>query len=119
MPRIRRFTLMAGDLLPVLDFLAVDGNGDALNLSGGLTAKFLMASVADNGDVENVIEDDAEIVSPATSGRVRYTWQEGDTDEPGRYLGVFEVYDGTDKLSLPNDGYIEITILPRIGEPAP
>jgi hypothetical protein len=43
-----------------------------------------------NGDTYT-IEEDAEILEPATDGRVRYQWVTGNLDLAGDYLAWFKV----------------------------
>lgn len=61
-------------------------------------------------DGNTVVDDTATVVSE-DEARVAYTWNDGDTDETGRYNAEFEVHYANGGIeTFPNDGYISVTI---------
>ena len=101
--------LKAGDTFPSIYVTVTDSLGNVVNLTGA-SVDFVM--VRDTGDL--VITDDAILDDPA-DGVVRYDWQTGDTDVPGRYNIEFVVTFANRKiLTAPNGEYIELLIVPRL-----
>ena len=47
-------------------------------------------------------DNDCTIVSPATAGKVSYTFPDDAVDEVGIFYGYFEVYDGDKRDTFPN-----------------
>ena len=115
MGRLRKFTLMEGDLLPEIQFTIENDDGTPVDLTAATSVRFLMATLPDDGtDSENVIDAAATFVDKP-NGVVKYSWAGNDTDTRGKYAAVFEVTDGLGKkFSVPNDDYIYVTILARI-----
>jgi hypothetical protein len=62
----------------------------------------------------------AATIDNAVNGIVRYTWQAGDTNTAGAYLGEFVVtYAGGDVQRFPQGSYLEVLIRPAVPASAP
>ena len=95
------------DTKPYVNARVTDKSGFPVDLTS-CTAKFIMTS-----DISGAPKVDAaaEIMSPATDGRLRYQWAIGDTDTPGIYFAEFEVtFQDSSKITLPNDNCFTVTI---------
>jgi hypothetical protein len=107
------FCLKEGDLYPPLQAYLKQADNTTLVLSEEDTVKFIMTPLNDRSTV--IIDVDANINSYA-EGLVTYTWQEGDTDNPGLYQGEFVVMlDGTTRMTVPNNDYFIIKIDHKLG----
>lgn len=115
MNQAKPFLIKRNDTLPAL-VINVKTRGEfnqiiPYNLSGVTACTFSMGD--DSGNLK-ISSATAQITS-YTGGTLQYTWQNGDTDESGKYNGEFEMFfSGGQKLSVPILGYIEITILKDI-----
>jgi hypothetical protein len=100
------FNIKEGDTRPSLEAQLLDENNEPRNLQGA-SVRFHMEDV-DTGSV--VVDAEAGILN-AQDGRVIYEWQNGDTDEPGRYEAEFEVDYGNGEVeTFPNNGYIGVYV---------
>lgn len=108
---IQAFKIKRNDTLPVLQ-IAVKGRGDLnqkidYDLSTVTSVTFSMKDDCNNLKVY----DQTAVVVCASGGTLQYTWQSGDTDEAGKYLGEFELtFSGGSILSLPQQGGIQIEV---------
>lgn len=102
------FTMKAHDLAPSIEAtLGFEGTTDIPDLTGA-TVTFIMRR---DSDVAPKIDADAVIVDPAT-GRVRYDWVTGDTDEVGVFKAEWQVlYPGAKPQTFPTKSYHEIEFL--------
>jgi hypothetical protein len=98
------FFLKRGDTSPALEFVL-----EPLTALTGATVRFNMR--LPGASAAKVSRATAQVVSPATDGKVRYVWQTADTDTAGDYLGEFEVtfQDGSIE-TFPNADEIKIHI---------
>lgn len=105
---IADFVIKKGNLSPTISALLRYSDDTIVDLSGGVTVKFLMRAF---GSTSCLIERYCTILS-VPNGEVQYAWQEGDTDIIGKYEGEFQVtmLDGT-KMSVPNNAFISIFIM--------
>lgn len=108
------FNIKRGDLAPVLTATLRDGSNAVLDLTG-CTVVFRMREkglvLADTVKVESA----ATILSPATAGRVQYTWVSGDTDTAAYYAGEWVVtYPGPIPLTAPGQGFIYVRVNPNL-----
>lgn len=87
------FYIKDSDDLPAIEVTLLDGDGNAVDVSGS-TVVFSMANSA--GLVGNVNNRPATLVQPE-SGVVSYEWEPGAITSPGSFIGEFEVTfpDGT------------------------
>ena len=100
--------ITSGDTRPPIEATFRDPDGSAANLVGG-DVRFL---VEDTHTGEVIIDSSATLVT-ASEGEVRYSWNEGDTDEAGYYEAKFKVVYGAstsdpDVQHFPNDERISI-----------
>lgn len=105
------FTIKRNDTLPALQLCLIDrgclGGKQPYSLSGVTGVTFTMATNC--GDYK-IFAKDAQIVS-YSAGTIQYNWESGDTNESGRFLGEFQLhYSDGNKLSIPQNGHIEIEI---------
>lgn len=107
------FYLKRGDRRPPLEALLTDAAGAAVNLATATAVRYSMRATLDRRAV--VASQDAQVVTPA-EGLVRYSWQAGETDVAGQYLGEFEVQWGDETLqTFPNDRDIVVEIRDDLG----
>jgi len=100
------FHLKASDTAPRLDATLLDTDGEAVDLTGSSVVLELLEPRG--GDV--ALEAAMDLVDPA-AGTVRYIWDNGDTDEAGRYRVQFAVtYPNDDVETFPSDGYHDVLI---------
>ena len=102
------FTINSGDTTPVLEATLLPAEGQSFTLAG-CTVRFRMWARSNPDDKVNALCS----VLDANLRTVRYTWQAGDTDTKGGYLGRFEVTfpDGAVE-SFPNDRALVIRVSP-------
>lgn len=107
------FFLKAHDVLPSIQASLTSG-GTAVDLTGA-TVKFIMRAADANFAPSNgtaKINTTAVIVSPATSGVVRYDWATQDTDSPGNYVAEWQVTFTDSKVeTFPTLTYHAISIM--------
>lgn len=104
------FTIKRNDLLPVLEAILKDADGQPVDLTDAVSCVFHMRLESDQSlTVEDgVCSFDADRLT----GKVLYAWATNDTDAEGVYLGEFEVTWPASKLqSYPSIGYIDIEIV--------
>jgi len=110
MAKTQIFKIKRNDTLPLLQ-ISVKGRGNlnekiAYDISGA-TITFSMKDDCNN---LKVYDQTATIIC-ASGGTIQYAWQNGDTDESGKYFGEFEITHVSGKiLSLPQQGGIPIEI---------
>jgi len=111
-----RFYLKARDTLPVLEVALKDPDGTAHDLTGA-DAVWLHVSLPGGTFSREMTVDDA------TGGIVSYAWVPTDwtvapalAAYPVPYRMEYEVIDGTDHLTFPNDGYDELVVASDIGQ---
>lgn len=79
------------------------------------TTNTFQLSKAPNGTVVTFTDNGTGTLT-LTCGRVRFDWQDGDTDIAGNYWGEFVVtFSGGKKLSFPNRKHIYITVWKKSG----
>lgn len=105
------FHIKQGDLRPYYEAELRQADGTPVpGLATATSIEFRMS----HRHMDKNVTGTAEIVD-AASARVRYVWQDGDTDHPGEYLCVFRVMWGTEPQSFPTDGYKSLFIEQLIG----
>lgn len=105
------FTIKQHDQLPELVCTLQDAEGTLVDLTGILGVRFIM-SVKGGA---NVLDVPASVVDTAM-GVVKYTWQDGDTDEAATYNGEFEIEFGDGRCeTFPNNTYIAIKVFADLG----
>lgn len=104
-------TLKRGDTTPALDAQLFGSDGNPVDLTDAVRVRFIVVDAKGT----KIIDSDAQ-VSSAPEGRVRYLWQQGDTDNVGNYRAEFEVTFADGRVgTYPNDRYLNIRILPDLG----
>lgn len=104
------FYIKKGDTSPAIEGTLLDGNGDAVNLTGA-TLAFIYKRTDDALPVERV----ATIVT-AASGTVKYEWVEEDTATATYMTAEWEVtFQGGFIATFPNDGNLIIRVGEEIG----
>ena len=95
---MRTFIITSGDTAPVLRATLLDKNGDGVPLTAQNIIKFIMRQdFYFDRKTEQVLVQDATNISiapqnePNNKGKFQYNWQEGDTDCPGSYCGLFQI----------------------------
>jgi len=94
-----------GDTLPVLERTLQYSSGTAINLTGA-TVRFKTR----NRDTGAVVTNGLCTVVSATAGTVSYTWQSADTATAGEYDAEFEVTFPSGVLSVPNFGFLRLSV---------
>lgn len=114
------FTLGQGDTGGVLQMTLLNDEEKPVDLS---SASVDLELAPPRGGL--VVDADAEVVDPPTSGVVRYPpdgddWPAGVVDTAQTLYGRFEVTfaDGSVQ-SYPNDGYLTLTVTAAVGSPLP
>ena len=94
---------------PVLQTTLLDGDGNAVNLTGA-TVTFTM--IDDDGVAK--VSDGSVTLVDAVNGIVKYAWSAADTDTVGEFSASFEVtYSDTTVETFPISSYIRVSILPE------
>jgi hypothetical protein len=100
------FILTRGDTAPQLLATLRDAEESPVDIAGA----DVVFEMAEPRGHESVITGPATIVD-ADTGQVRYTWDDADTDDPGRYRAQFVVeYPGGTTESFPSDGFHDVVI---------
>lgn len=105
------FIIKRNDTLPALQICLIDrgclGGKEPYSLSGVTGVTFTMATNC--GDYK-IFAKPAQIVS-YSAGTIQYNWDDSDTNESGNFLGEFQLlYDDGNRLSIPQNGQIQINI---------
>jgi len=105
------FTIKRNDTLPALKICLIDrgclGGKQPYILSGVTGATFTMVSSCGN---YKIFAKPAQIIS-YSAGTIQYNWEDGDTNESGKFKGEFQlIYSDGKKLSIPQSGQIDIEI---------
>jgi len=107
------FTIKRNDLLPVLEAVLKDADGQPVNLTDAVSCAFHMRLESDQSMTveDGVCSFDADRLT----GKVLYAWAAGDpvdTAVEGTYLGEFEITWPASKIqTYPSIGYIDIEIV--------
>lgn len=105
------FFIKRRDQLPEIEAILKDSTPAVINLSG-CTVRFIMVSKADG----TVVVDEPATIVDAVAGRVKYSWQVGDTDDGGTYSAEFEVTFGSGLAeTFPNKRNLQIKITDDLG----
>jgi len=99
-----------GDRLPALAVTAIKNDGTAYDLTGG-SVVFNMRN-AETGVVK--VSRSAAILVDGPTGKLRYEWEAADLDTAGIYEADFEITISSRKLTVPTNGYIQVSVLDDI-----
>jgi hypothetical protein len=103
-------TMKRNDRRPFLDVILQDVDGTALDLTASVSGiSFTMKNLDTD---QTAISASAATIISQTTGMVRYSWAEGDTNTAGTYVAEFQVLynDGT-KLTIPTSTVLSVVIL--------
>ena len=107
------FSIKRNDLLPALEVVLRDADGDPVDLTSATGCVFHMRDEAD--EVLKITGGTCNINADPTTGKVTYVWGTKaltDTDTAGVYYGEFEVtWTGGKLQSFPSIGYVDIEIV--------
>jgi predicted ArsR family transcriptional regulator len=104
------FYIKQNDTAPAIRATLKSGSGTPIDLTNA-TVRFHMK------DLENtvIVDAEAEVILPVSSGVVQYVWQTGDTDTVGAFKAEFEVtYSNSQIETFPNDSNIAVSISPEV-----
>jgi hypothetical protein len=104
------FSIKQNDLLPILEAILQDVNGNPVDLG---PASSIVFHLREEGDASLKIEDGVvETDANPKTGKVTYSWVDTDTDTNGLFLGEFEVtWAGAKLQTFPSVGYISIAVI--------
>lgn len=107
------FYIKKDDILPALRTTLTDSStGLPVDLT---TATSATVRIVKAGATTATVNAAATIVSPATSGKLEYAWNAGDTDEVGDYYIEWTVNFGVGyPKTYPSSTYNLMTIVPRL-----
>ena len=105
------FFIARGDRLPSIVATLTDAAGTPVDLSGATVQfRFRMARSEDAATVAA-----AQVLTPATAGKVQYDWGASDTQTAGAMLAEWLVtFAGGRQQTFPNQGYVEIEVKNRL-----
>ena len=99
-----------GDTLPLLEAQILKADGSALVLTGA-SVSFRMWRLNSRPAGSYFVDAAATIVDAAT-GRVRYSWQTGDTATVGQYAAEFVVvFPDLRQQTVPTEGYLAVSVV--------
>lgn len=105
------FTIKQNDTRPYLDAQLLNTDNTPINLTGCAVRLFMVSISGGQVKVDGVCA-----ITDAINGKVRYYWQVGDTADYGDYKAEFEItFSDGSKQTIPNDGYLIISIIREIG----
>lgn len=93
-----------------------DSDGSAVDLQGA-TVRFQLAPIGGGAFTVAAGAENEQVGdgSDGSKGKVVYTWQAGNTDAAGLYLGEWKVtYEGGAKQTFPNADYVLVSILAAV-----
>lgn len=105
-----KFYLKQHDLLPELIVTLLDGDV-AADLAGASSARLMVRNLSAGLIVDGamtVLQDEDDLA--ATKGKVKYVWQDGDTDLVGTFNAEVEVLFGARPETFPGNGYFQIVV---------
>lgn len=95
--------------------LYTTATGEDFDFTDAVTVRFVMYT--DSVDRVEKVDSTAVVVTPATSGRLKYVFTESDTDTAGDYLAEFTTtFIDASKSTAPHDGYIRVRVLPDLDD---
>lgn len=95
------FTIKQNNLEPDLEISVSKADGSAVNFTDalGVVLRFLKPD-------GSIVSRNATFTAPASSGKVKASWQAGDTDQVGLYRGEFTItWPVAEPQTVPSEGY--------------
>ena len=111
-----KFYIKQNSNWPSLTATLKQADGNPIPLVNAQEVKFFMSRKNGNPKIDGgacaILEEDGE-----NEGRIRYEWQNGDTDTRGEYWAEFEIIfaDGK-RQKVPSKDYNEIVIGQKLGQ---
>lgn len=108
------FEVIQDALGPALEATLTKGDGTAQDLTGATVKLFMERRSTGTIKINGAA---AAIVAPATSGKVKYTFQGSDTDTPGVYRAQWEVSGlSPTPVRFPTEhpGWFTVVIMPKV-----
>lgn len=107
------FEIKAGNTLPSLSTVLLDGYGKPVNLTDAVSVTLSMKLAGHPRTV--VIDEQPAAFSPSPSGAVTYSWGANDTAVPGVYEIEWDVSWGLGlKATFPSHGFDKVRVGPAI-----
>lgn len=100
-----------GDLYPFEYNITYDDGKTPINLTGCTVT----ISMTKDGATEPTVDDQTCIITDAANGKIKYTWQNTETDVVGMYKLEFHVttHDGS-TLTVPSGDILWLFIIPSL-----
>lgn len=106
------YVIRQGDFGQAIIATAESSAGAAVLITGA-TVDFVAKPISGGSAIVDTGANNLDVGSNSTRGQMSYTWQDGDTDDPGLYLGSWKVtYTTGEVQTFPNDGYLLIYVSP-------
>lgn len=67
-----------------------------------------------NTQTDEVVVSSSANIADAKNGIIEYNWTSGDTSEAALYEAEVTIEKSGEAITFPNDGYVDITIVPVI-----
>lgn len=107
-------TYKRGDTGPPAVVTCLDGE-NPVDLTFATSVKFLMGTVAANGNATPKVNATASFATDRTSGNVIYNWVAADLNTAGTYQAEVEVtWSNGQKQTFPANGYLTINVVADI-----
>jgi hypothetical protein len=97
---VQTFYISQGDLLPVLEYIPQDGDGNDFNVMPGDSVVFSMRNTRTGVVKISRAEASIEGGSPKY---FRYVWSSGDTSEAGTFDAEFALTEEGKEVTFPNN----------------
>ena len=109
-------TFKQGDTAtPMTGTIRFSATGLPVNLTGCTVYLTLRHSKLETKIVDG---KEVDIILPAANGQWSYTWADGETDYPGKYVGEHRVVKADGKVfHSPTVDYFEVEIVPSLDPP--
>lgn len=110
--RMNQFEIKAGDTLPALETVLLDGDGVPFDLTSASGVRLNM--VLESHPRTVVLTAAVCTFAADTTGAVGYDWQVGDTDVAGTYnIEWVVLFASGDETTVPSKGFDKVLISPR------
>lgn len=107
------FTIKTNDDTPAFLVEVQTSYGEVVDLTGATNVEFHMRNELDK--TVKIDTGTGATVYQADPGILRYTWQAGDLNTPGRYEAEFAFqFSGGEDATVPSDGYWIIEVVEEI-----
>jgi len=106
------FTIKRNDTSPAIVGTAAKKEDNSVIPLTGATVRFHMGRIGET----RLVDAPGTLLTDGSDGKMKYTWQTGDTVQAGNFSAEFEVTfaDGSIE-TFPNGGYIDVQITQDLG----